>query len=97
MAGDRPRARKELDQARTLDPQDPTGWFYTALLDQQENRINRRGREPGEIEDPERQPQPVSGRANCWTRNGGVRSANLASMYRDVGMYDRSGRTAPRQ
>src|SRR5262249_204033 len=30
-------ARKELDLARQHDPNDPTGWLYSALLDVQEN------------------------------------------------------------
>ena len=33
-------ARQELDLARKHDPNDPTGWLYSALLDVQENRDN---------------------------------------------------------
>jgi tetratricopeptide (TPR) repeat protein len=38
--GDYRRADKELEQAKTLDPNDPTPWLYSALLKQRENRIN---------------------------------------------------------
>src|SRR2546423_6416442 len=34
------RALKEFGLARSLDSQDPTPWLYSALLLQQENRIN---------------------------------------------------------
>src|SRR5439155_1119417 len=33
-------ALKEFDLARSLDSHDPTPWLYSALLLQQENRIN---------------------------------------------------------
>src|SRR5205814_2268107 len=38
--GDFSRAGKELERAKELDPNDPTSWLYSALLKQQENRIN---------------------------------------------------------
>src|SRR5262249_33901531 len=34
------RAGKELNLAKKLDPNDPTSWLYSALLNEQENRIN---------------------------------------------------------
>src|SRR5207248_2182001 len=37
---DMKRAEKELALARKLDPNDPTSWLYSALLNQEENRIN---------------------------------------------------------
>ena len=37
---DNVRAEQELKLARKLDPNDPTGWLYSALLLQQQNRIN---------------------------------------------------------
>jgi tetratricopeptide (TPR) repeat protein len=44
-AGDRKRARHELDLAKKLDPADPTAWLYSALLDEQENRVKESIRE----------------------------------------------------
>src|SRR6185369_15490569 len=38
--GDDTRAVKELALARSLDPNDPTAWLYSALLNQQRSRIN---------------------------------------------------------
>jgi tetratricopeptide (TPR) repeat protein len=38
--GDFPRATKELQLAKKLDPNDPTAWLYSALLNQQNNSIN---------------------------------------------------------
>ena len=39
-AGDSARAVKELQLAKMLDPNDPSAWLYSALLNQQDNRIN---------------------------------------------------------
>ncbi|HTL54498.1 MAG TPA: FecR domain-containing protein, partial [Candidatus Limnocylindrales bacterium] len=38
--GDFPRASKELELAKRLDKNDPTAWLYSALLNQQYNRVN---------------------------------------------------------
>ena len=39
-SGDDAHAAKELSLAKKLDPNDPTAWLYSALQNQQENRIN---------------------------------------------------------
>ena len=40
LEGGDPRSWEELELAIGLDPLDPTGWLYRALLNQQHNRIN---------------------------------------------------------
>jgi Tfp pilus assembly protein PilF len=88
-------ARKELGMARELDPNDPTSWLYMALLDQQDNRINQA------IEDLEKSKELNENRSVFRSRllldqDQAVRGANLASMYRDAGMFDRSVQEASR-
>ena len=39
-SGDYVRANKELQLARRLDPDDPTAWLYSALLQQERSRFN---------------------------------------------------------
>ena len=38
-------AERELARAKEMDANDPTAWLYSALLDQQESRINEAVRE----------------------------------------------------
>src|SRR5207253_6028821 len=38
--GDKKRALHELDMAKRLDSADPTPWLYSALVNEQNNRIN---------------------------------------------------------
>jgi Tfp pilus assembly protein PilF len=92
-AGDDLRAGKELELARKLDAQDPTGWLYSALLKQQENRINQA------ISDLEAAQTRNENRSLFRSRllldeDRAVESANLASIYRDAGMTDVSLREA---
>jgi len=86
-AGNYPRAAKELERAETLDPNDPTAWLYSALLDQQENRIN------DSIRDLEKSQNLNDNRSVYRSQllldqDRAVRSANLAAMYQDDGMDD---------
>ena len=86
-AGNDTRAAKELERAKTLDPNDPTAWLYSALLDQQNNRIN------DAIRDLEKS-QALNDNRSVYRsqllldQDRAVRSANLAAMYRDDGMDD---------
>ncbi len=87
------RAEKELQRAKELDPNDPTAWLYSALLWQQENRINEG------VNDLEKSKQLNDNRAVYRSRllldqDRAVRSANLAALYRDAGMADWSVREA---
>lgn len=89
------RADKELALAKKLDPNDPTSWLYSALLDQQENRIN-------EAVDDLQQSQELNRNRSVFRsqllldQDQAVRSANLAAIYRDAGMFDISVQEASR-
>jgi Tfp pilus assembly protein PilF len=94
-ADDYPLADKELNLAIKLDRNDPTGWLYSALLKQQENRINEA------IGDLEASQERNDNRSVFRSRmlldeDLAVSSANLASIYRDAGMTDVSIREASR-
>jgi len=80
-------ALHEWTLARQLDPADPTPWLYSALLHQQENRINTA------IDDLHQSRRLNDQRAIFRSRLGldqdrAVRSANLAQLYRDAGFPD---------
>ena len=84
-AGDFKRAEKELDLAKRLDPNDPTAWLYSSLLNQERSRIN-----PA-IDDMEKSEELNDNRRvyrsdHLLDQDQAVRSANLASMYTDDGM-----------
>jgi Tfp pilus assembly protein PilF len=94
-AGETDLANKELGLALHLDPNDPTGWLYAALLKQQQNRINEA------IGDLEQSQQRNDNRAlfrsqMLLDQDKAVRSANLASLYRDAGMSEVGLREAAR-
>ena len=94
-AGDYPHATKELQLAEKLDPSDPTAWLYSSLLDQQGNRIN------DAIRDLEKSQSLNDNRSVYRSQllldqDQAVRSANLAAMYRDDGMFDVAAREAAR-
>ena len=87
QTGDDARANHELELARAFDPNDPTSWLYCALLHQQESRINEA------IRDLEKSQELNDNRSVFRSRmlldqDNAVRSANLATMYDDVGMND---------
>lgn len=93
--GDDKRGMKELELAKKLDPRDPTAWLYSALLNQQRNRINRA------IDDLEHSIELNNNRQVYRSRmlldeDRAVRGANLASIYLDAGMTDTSYREAVR-
>jgi len=94
-AGDDTHAAKELALAKKLDPNDPTAWLYSALLDQQNNQIN------DAIRDLEKSQSLNDNRGVYRSQllldqDRAVRSANLAGLYRDAGMFDESVREAGR-
>ena len=86
-AGDTERAEHELALAKNLDSADPTAWLYSALLLQQENRIN-------EAVDELEKSQALNDNRRLYRskllldQDRAVRSANLANVYRDAGMTD---------
>jgi len=94
-AGDYPRASRELQLAKALDPNDPTAWLYSALLDQQDNRINEAIRDLEKSESLN-DNRSVYRSQLLLDQDRAVRSANLAALYRDAGMTDVSVREASR-
>jgi Flp pilus assembly protein TadD len=93
--GDQKHATKELALAQNLDPNDPTAWLYSALLKQQQNRINEG------IGDLEKSKEINDNRMIFRSKllldqDQAVRGANLASLYRDAGMFDYSVQEAAR-
>lgn len=91
--GDTKRAARELDLAKELDSQDPTAWLYSALMKEQQNRVNEA------IRDLEKSQDLNYGRSVERSRllldqDSAVRSANLARIYRDAGLTDWSVREA---
>jgi len=94
-AGNDVQADYEIQQAIKLDPNDPTGWLYLALLRQQQNRINEA------VQDLDNSVAKNDNRSLFRSRllldeDQAVRSANLASIYRDDGMSDVGVREAAR-
>ena len=85
--GDFPRATKELQLAKGLDTNDPTAWLYSALLNQDYNRINQA---IGDLEKSEElgDNRRVYRSQLLLDQDQSVRSANLAAIYRDLGMFD---------
>ena len=88
-------AGKELNRAINLDTNDPTPLLYSALLKQQQNRINEA------IGDLEASQKLNDNRSLFRSRllldeDLAVSSANLASIYQDAGMTDVSVREASR-
>lgn len=86
-SGNDTRAAKELERAETLDPNDPTAWLYSALLDQQNNRINDAIRDL-EKSQALNENRSVYRSQLLLDQDQAVRSANLAAMYQDDGMDD---------
>ena len=94
-AGDNARAGKELDLAKRLDPNDPTSWLYSALLNRQLNRINEAVRDLEKSQDLNKN-RSVYRSQLLLDQDRAVRSANLAGIYRDAGLFDVSVREAAR-
>jgi tetratricopeptide (TPR) repeat protein len=94
-AGDARHAEKELRLAREIDAGDPTPLLYSALLLQQQNRINEGVRDL-------QQSQALNENRALYRsqllldQDRAVRGANLANLYRDAGMIDVSVREAGR-
>ena len=88
-------ARKDLDLAKQLDPNDPTPWLYSAIELQQQNRPNEA------IADLERSIDLNDNRRVYRSQllldqDKAVRSANLAKIYQNAGMQDVAVREATR-
>jgi Flp pilus assembly protein TadD len=94
-ANDYPAAMKELNRAKDLDPKDPTPWLYSALLNEKENRINQAVRDL-ETSQELNDNRSVYRSSLLLDQDRAVRSANLAAIYHDAGMFDVSLREAAR-
>jgi tetratricopeptide (TPR) repeat protein len=94
-SGDDKRARKELELAQKLDPKDPTVWLYSALLNEQDNRINEA---IGDLEKSQElnENRSVYRSGLLLDQDRAVRSANLARIYAEAGMDDVALREASR-
>lgn len=89
------RAAQEFQRAKQLDPNDPTAWLYSALMNQERNRIN------DAIRDLEKSKELNDNRSVYRSQllldqDQAVRSASLATMYADAGMFDVSLNEASR-
>jgi Tfp pilus assembly protein PilF len=94
-ANDFSHATKEIALAKKLDPNDPTAWLYSALLNQEKNQVNEA------IRDLEKSAELNANRGVYRSQflldqDQAVRSANLAAMYRDAGMFTVSVNEAAR-
>lgn len=92
---DTAHATNEFALAKQYDPKDPTAWLYSALFLRQQNRFNEG------IEDLEKSTALNTNRAIYRSRllldqDRAVRSANLASIYRDAGLGEAGLREASR-
>lgn len=88
-------ALRDLERAKTLDPNDPTAWLYSALVKKEQNQVNE------SIADLQKSQSLNNNRGLFRSRllldeDQAVRAANLASIYRDAGMLELSRREASR-
>lgn len=95
MEGKPVDARKDLDLAERLDPNDPTPLLYSALELQRQNRTNEA------ITDLEKSIELNDNRRvyrskQLLDQDRAVRGANLAKMYQNAGMQDVAVREATR-
>lgn len=88
-------AAKDLRLARELDPNDPTSWLYSALIHQQHNEANDAVRDL-EHSKALNDNRSVYRSRQLLDQDRAMRSANLATLYRDAGMFDVSVREAAR-
>jgi len=89
------RADKEIQRAKELDPQDPTAWLYSALLNEQKNRINRAVQDLNTSTELNNNRQVYRSRL-LLDQDRAVRNANLARLYADAGLEDIAVREASR-
>jgi hypothetical protein len=88
-------AFEQLELAKRLDPADPTPHLYSALLKEQENRINEAISELDRSVEKNDNRRPFRSRL-LLDQDQAVRSANLARIYDRAGMKEVSVREAAR-
>jgi len=86
-AGDISHATRELERAKKMDPDDATPWLYSALLNQENNRVNEA---IGDLEKSEElnDNRQIYRSQLLLDKDQAIRSANLAAIYRDAGMFE---------
>ena len=87
------RADHEYSLARRFDPRDPTPWLYSALLKQQQNRINEAIQDLNESQAKNDNRSLFRSRL-LLDQDQAMRGANLAAIYRDNNMTEVSLREA---
>lgn len=92
-AHDAKHAEKEFALAAKLDANDPTVWLYSALLNEQANRVNDAVRDL-EKSQSLNDNRKVYRSQLLLDQDRAVRGANLANIYRDAGMTDTGVREA---
>jgi tetratricopeptide (TPR) repeat protein len=88
-------ARRDIDLAKQLDPDDPTPWLYSAIERQQHNETNEAIAEMQQsirLNDNRR----VYRSGFLLDQDRAVRGANLASIYQNAGMNEVAMREASR-
>jgi tetratricopeptide (TPR) repeat protein len=93
--GDWKRGRNEIERAQSLDPNDPTAWLYSALLNREANRINQ-GIRDLEYAENLNENRRVFRSGLLIEKDRAVQGVNLAGIYEDAGMLDVSAREAGR-
>ena len=86
-------AQRELERAKVLDPNDPTPWLYSALIQYRKNHLI------SAITDLQESIRLNDFRSvyrsrSLLDRDQSIRQANLAVMYQDAGMHSWSQREA---
>ncbi len=89
------KALKELEIAKALDPNDPTAWMYSALMQQQENKIVTAVDEL-EVSRELNENRGVYRSRFLLDQDRAAKGANLALVYKDAGMLELSAREASR-
>jgi tetratricopeptide (TPR) repeat protein len=95
QSGDLTRASHELNLARGLDPNDPTAWFYSALLLRDQNRINAGVRDMVQAGELNGNRQIYRGEL-MLDQDAAVQGVNLAGLLGDAGLREWSTREAGR-
>lgn len=85
LTRDTAHAGKELLLAQQLDPADPTAWLYSAVLREQQNRINE-GISDLQHSQSLNRNRAVYRSQLLLDQDQSMRGANLARLYRDAGM-----------
>lgn len=93
LGGESVAVEQELARAMQLDPNDPTAWLYAALIHHRDNQINRAVRELEEAR-AKNDNRALFRSRMLLDEDRAINSANLAALYRAVGMTEVARREA---